>query len=112
MNNLLAIISLHYIADWGLQSQFVSLNKGKYWEIMFSHCMVWAGAISLGLMYLNIFTWWKFLILFVGHYAMDSYKCKSITNVCSENQKYEKHNRSLLRMDQGFHLLQCIIVSI
>lgn len=109
---LLLVLTAHYIADWGLQTAFVSQNKGKYWIVMFSHCFLWAGCISIALQYLGIFLAWKFLFLLFGHWIMDSFKMKHITNTCAEGQKYEKNNLRLLYIDQAYHALQCFIVYI
>lgn len=107
---LIWVIIAHYIADWGLQNEFVALNKGKYWIVMFSHCMIWAGCVGIALQYLGIFSIPKFMFLLIGHWIMDKMKMKFITNKCSDGQKYEKHNLRLLYIDQTWHLAQCALV--
>lgn len=110
LQNFLIIVFLHYIADWGLQNDFMANNKGKYWEVMFAHCMVWSGAISLGLMYLHMFSVAKLVWLFGGHWAMDYFKINLLKPLPQLHPENEKYNLTLLRIDQSFHILQCITV--
>lgn len=104
------ILIAHYIADWGLQNDFVASNKGKYWIVMFAHCFIWAGCVSIALQYLGIFSLLKFSFLFIGHWAMDKFKCSSIKNPCSQSKQDEKRNIHLLFIDQVWHIIQCVIV--
>lgn len=112
MNLILFIILLHYIADWGLQTTFVAENKGKYIDIMFAHCMVWAGVISIGLLIADRFTLVKFLFLFAGHFTMDTFKMRKIQYPCSNRQEDESRNIKLLRIDQAVHIIQCCLVAL
>lgn len=107
---MLWIIFAHYIADWGLQNEFVSKNKGKYWIIMLSHCMIWTGLICFVLNWLGIFTYWKFIFLLVGHWISDKWKMDRIKNSCQASKEDEENNLQLLYIDQAIHLAQCIIV--
>jgi len=99
----------HFIADWGLQSDFVATNKGKYSIIMFAHCFIWTGVIAIALQYLGILSTWKIIFLFVGHWVMDIHKCNNICDTCCVGES-EKHNMELLYLDQIWHLIQCLIV--
>lgn len=106
------LLIAHYIADWGLQNDFVAKNKGNYWIIMFSHCFIWAGCVSIALQYLGIFTLTKFIFLFIGHWIMDKIKMVFIYAPCSKSKEDEKYNLSLLYVDQLWHFIQCVIVYI
>ena len=104
------IIFAHYIGDWAYQNDFVAQNKGKYWIIMLSHCIVWTACVSIALQYLGIFTLEKALFLFIGHWICDKLKCNRIRKDCQQNPISEKWNLFLLYTDQSWHLIQCIIV--
>jgi hypothetical protein len=112
LQNLLIILTAHYVADWGLQNQFMADNKGKFWIVMFSHCMLWAGVLSVCLISLELFEWWKFFFLFIFHYVIDAWKMKGIKAYCSQDPSQTKHNLMLLYIDQFLHFVQCLIVVI
>ena len=110
LQQLLVVLTAHYVADWGLQIPFVSENKGKYWIVMFSHCMLWAGVVCVSLLAMGIFAWWKFFFLLIGHYVIDSWKMKGIKAYCSQDPSQTKHNLGLLYIDQFLHFVQCLVV--
>jgi hypothetical protein len=112
MNLLMAVVFAHYIADWALQTEFVARNKGKYGYIMFSHSMVWTGVICFVLNYYNAYSLWKLVFLLVGHMWMDQYKMDRVKEDCSASRETEKHNLRLLYIDQAWHFVQCVVVSI
>jgi len=95
------LIFAHYIGDIALQSDWQAKNKGKLWYVMLSHCMIWTACISLGLQFLGIFAFWKAIFLFFGHWISDAMKSK--VPQTPENWKY-------IYPDQGWHLIQCLIV--
>jgi hypothetical protein len=124
---MLWIIFMHYIGDWALQNDFVAQNKGKYWIIMLSHCVVWTGCVCIALQYFNILSFWKLLFLFVGHWVCDKWKCNNVrywlplTEADHKRIEADKHannlkshidkrNLILLYIDQLWHFLQCIVV--
>lgn len=95
------LIFAHYIGDIALQAPWQAENKGKYWYVMFSHCMIWAACVCITLQYLGIFTLSKAIFLVVGHWVCD--KWKTTIPKTPENWKY-------IYPDQLFHLLQLIFV--
>lgn len=95
------LLFAHYIGDIALQSSWQADNKGKYWYIMFSHCMIWTACVSVVLEYLGLFALWKVLFLLLGHYACDSIKA---------SQPKTKENWWMIYPDQLFHLIQLLIV--
>jgi len=95
---ILFVIFAHFIADWGLQTQFMSDNKNKYWFVMLAHCMVWTGTVSFVLYYFGIFSLWKALFLLNGHFV-----CDWIRN---------RREGAYFYADQTWHIVQCIIVGV
>lgn len=97
---------INYLCDYPFQNFFLAEWKQKNNYALFVHCFIWAIGISIGLEHYNLFAWWKVIMLFIGHYAMDYWKCRLV---------YKKMNLSdemSFYIDQVFHLLQigvCLI---
>ena len=115
MSLLISLIFIHFIADWALQSEWVAINKGKYWFVMFAHCIIWTGCIYFGLIFFDIkvnlynpVPMWKLLFLFIGHYLVDLWKCRVYKKVPFCQQKTYKH----LYIDQLIHIIQVIFVGV
>lgn len=45
--SIITAIALHFIADFPMQPDFLAMNKGKSWEIMFYHCAVYTSLFVL-----------------------------------------------------------------
>ena len=95
----------HYIADFSLQGQFLATYKGKYDYLLFVHCFIWTGVLSLVLQYLGIFALWKMMYLFLGHWLTDRWKARH-----KDNEKLGL--TKLMWMDQSVHILQIVLVCI
>lgn len=100
---ILFVLGAHYIGDSAFQSQWVADNKGKYWYVMFVHCMIWSVSICAVLYYFNILTFWKFIFLIAGHWAMDAWKSR---------QPRTPENWWKIYPDQAWHLFQCVLVAV
>jgi len=97
------LIFAHVIGDIALQGEFLAMNKGKIWWCMLWHSIIWAGCICFALEYLGIPTpLWKWIFLIGLHYTIDEWKCKSTKEFLSWH----------LWVDQGLHMIQCLIVFI
>ncbi len=101
MINFIWLLFAHFVGDIALQSSWQADNKGKYWYVMLSHCMIWTAMACIALQYLGLLSLWKVVFLFVGHYAMDNWKVKKPKT--PENWKY-------IYPDQAWHLIQLLIV--
>lgn len=95
------LVFAHIIGDMSLQTEFIAMNKGKKWYLMFCHIMIYTGVIGIALLLLNIFNWWGVLWIAVSHYAMDKWK--------SLQPRDEAHFWQIY-LDQGWHYLQLIIM--
>jgi len=95
------LLFAHFVADWGLQTPFMSDNKSKHWLIMFAHCTVYTGIIAITLQYLEIITLWKIIFIFIGHFIGDTTK-----------GKFAKSEKDwwMIYPDHIWHLLQLIVV--
>ena len=104
MFSLLVLVWLHFVADYPLQGEFLANFKGKYDYLLFCHCIMWAGTISAGLVYLGIFCYWKFAMLLIGHFVIDRWKAR-------KENKTHALTRDLW-IDQLLHMAQiglCLI---
>ena|SRR3990167_2788978 len=99
--NIIWLLFGHYIGDIALQSSWQADNKGKYWYVMLSHCMIWTACISIALQFLGIFEFWKVLFLFGGHFLMDEWKA---------HQPKTPDTWWMIYPDQVWHIIQLIIV--
>jgi len=95
------LLFAHYIGDFALNTDWMALNKGKNWYIMFAHCMVWATPIAIVLEFLSILSFWKIGFLIVGHFIIDSWRVKRT----SPNDFWK-----FLYYDQILHILQLFVV--
>lgn len=100
--NFLWLIFAHYIGDWGLQNPWVAENKGKYWMVMFGHCMVWTACMSVCLQWLELLAIWKVIFLLITHFIADEMKCH-----LTPDDKWWT-----IYPDQLWHIIQCLIVGI
>ena len=101
MANLIWLIFAHFIGDIALQSDWQANNKGKYWYVMLSHCMIWTGCICIALQFLGIFAVWKVLFLLTGHWVSDYIKAR---------QPKRDDTWWMIYPDQAWHGIQCFIV--
>jgi hypothetical protein len=99
--NFIWLVFAHYIGDFALQSDWLAQNKGKYWYVMFSHCMIWTACISAALYVFSSLSVWEVCFLVIGHVVSDTWK--------SRQPKTPEHWWKIYP-DQVWHLCQCLIV--
>lgn len=80
MEKIYMFLFLHALADYPLQGDFLAKFKGTNWIAMTAHCLIWSGLIYLGLMYYGLEAEYKFPFLFLGHMAIDKWKCSRSGN--------------------------------
>ena len=101
---ILFLLTLHYIADYPLQGDFLGTMKGKYDYLLFVHCFIWAGVVGFGLYLIGTLVLWKYLFLFIGHFVIDRWKCRQE----DKTHALTKH----LWIDQGLHAVQILVVGL
>ena len=99
--NLLWLLFAHFIADGGLQSDWMGKEKAKHWIVLFAHCMIYTGVIAIVLKWLGIFELWKVILIFVGHYATDWLK---------GHYAHSEKDWWMIYPDHISHLIQLLIV--
>lgn len=105
MEKIYVFLFLHALADYPLQGDFLATFKGKNIIAMVAHCLIWAGVIFLGMKYYGHAEWYTFPFLFLGHWAIDKWKCSRAGN--------GKELTTDLAIDQMLHFAQiafCVAV--
>jgi hypothetical protein len=83
MDILIKLITVHFLADFALQGEFVALNKGKVPIIMVAHCAIQAG-LSWWMVSSHPLAWLVLLVVFVTHMAVDYAKCQGRINLLQD----------------------------
>jgi len=117
MINFIILYFANLILDYPLQGTFLANFKSKNNYILFVHCAIWALGISIVLLPLGLFAWWKVIMLLVGHFIIDYWKCHRlyIKKNIDENQiprnsgEPTKADFNALYIDQGLHVLQILV---
>jgi len=95
------LLFAHCLGDMVFQTEFLFKYKSSVLFCMLSHVFIWTGCIVLVLSWFGLFSYWKLIFLFLGHWAVDAWK--------SRQPKDLAHFRYIY-YDQGLHVLQLIIV--
>ena len=78
MKEFLVLYFANLVLDYPLQCEFLKTYKSKNNYALFVHCAIWALGLSIVLMPLGLFAWWKVIMLLVGHFIIDYWKCRGI----------------------------------
>ena len=103
MENLLILYVANLILDYPLQGTFLAEYKAKNNYILFVHCAIWAFGLSVVLIPLGLFAWWKVIMLLVGHIAIDYWKCRGLY------KKLNIKDWTSLYIDQSLHVVQVLL---
>ena len=103
MENLLILYVANLILDYPLQGTFLAEFKSKNNYILFVHCAIWALGLSVVLMPLGLFAWWKVIMLLIGHIAIDYWKCRGLY------KKWNIKDWTSLYIDQSLHVVQVLL---
>jgi hypothetical protein len=103
MKELLILYVANLILDYPLQGTFLAEFKSKNNYILFVHCAIWSFGLSVLLMPLGLFAWWKVVMLLVGHVAIDYWKCRGLY------KKWNIKDWTSLYIDQSLHVAQVLL---
>jgi hypothetical protein len=103
MKTLLILYVANLILDYPLQGEFLAKYKAEKNYVLFVHSMIWAGGLSISLMLLGMFEWWKLAQLLIGHMLIDAWKCRGWY------KKIGIKDRHSLYIDQALHATQVVI---
>ena len=78
MIKFLFLYFANLVLDYPLQGTFLAEYKQKNNYALFAHSAIWGLGLSIVLMFVGLFAWWKVLMLVAGHYIIDYWKCRGI----------------------------------
>ena len=104
INDLILLLTVHCLADYPLQGDFLANTKGKNFFLLLVHAFIWSGMVYVTFNHLGINNPWWFLFLFVGHVLIDKWKC--------DRPDKSKALTTDLYLDQLGHFVQILIVLI
>lgn len=104
---ILWLLFLHHLADVALQPSWLIESKKKHLWAIYEHVVIYAGVLSLGLWWLQVFQPWMFLYFLIGHFVIDSFFYRVLPRVRNEEKQYW-----YVYPDQFFHYLQILILVI
>lgn len=103
MINFLILYFCNLVLDYPLQGTFLAEYKSKNNYILFVHCAIWALGLSIVLLYIGLFAWWKVAMLLFGHIIIDYWKCRGIY------KKWHISDWTSLYIDQALHVGQLLL---
>lgn len=103
MKELMILYVANLILDYPLQGSFLAEYKSKNNYILFVHCAIWAFGLSVVLMPLGLFAWWKVIMLLIGHIVIDYWKCRRLY------KKWNIKDWTSLYIDQSLHVIQILL---
>ena len=99
------MIFAHFIGDYVLKTEWLSVTKGKFWYNMLVHCILYTGSVGWVLMKwtgYNGFPYVGMMMLFVSHWIIDTWKYNSLKGNSIEDVHSE---RGALYLDQISHFM-------
>ena len=103
MQIFLILYFCNLVLDYPLQDEFLKKYKCENNYALFVHCAIWALGLSIVLMPLGLFTWWKVIMLLVGHFVIDYWKCRGLY------KKWNIKDWTSLYIDQLLHIVQILL---
>lgn len=102
MFTFIILYFLNLVLDYPLQGTFLAEYKCKNNYILFVHCAIWALGIYIALYFLGLATVWKLVMLLVGHYLIDYWKCRDL---------YKKYMKDFTAyyINQSLHIVQVLL---
>ena len=95
------------ILDYPLQGDFLGVQKSTSNYLLWVHSAIWGLGISAALIVgaPHLFTWWKVIMLVVGHFVIDYLKCRKVGLMAKMHPL-----KGALYVDQVLHVLQLVVV--
>ena len=100
--NLLAIVWMHFVADFLLQSDRMALNKSKSNTWLAAHCSVYGACM------LWVFAGWRFaLVAGILHFAVDWATSRGTSLLWARNERHWFF--ALIGLDQAIHMTLLLV---
>lgn len=110
---------VNLVLDYPLQGAFLAEYKQKNNYILFVHSAIWGIGIALVLAMIGLFAWWKVLMLVIGHYLIDYWKCRGLYKKWPLKHEYDDFLGEIkkpiisdygsLYIDQFMHIIQILL---
>ncbi len=71
-STLLIWLACHFVGDFAFQSTWMSMEKGKSWEVNFYHCATYTATFVL----FGHASWLAAALILVTHYIVDTLKAR------------------------------------
>ncbi len=79
LDQMLFLLFAHFFADWGIWNSWMAQGKGKYWELMVAHCMIYTGVCCATFYLIGITPIYHLAaIIFITHIFIDQWKCNKL----------------------------------
>jgi hypothetical protein len=102
VNELILLFTLHCLADYPLQGDFLANMKGNNYFLLLVHAFIWSGMVWAGFNFIGVKDPEWFIFLFGGHVGIDHWKCN--------RPDKSKALTTDLYIDQLGHAIQIITV--
>lgn len=113
MEFLFWLITAHFIADFALQTSFMSEYKAKLALVLIAHCIIWTGVMLIPVKLFGFgVTWQVVAFLFVAHWLIDKGKIAafSFVELFCVNTEIDKTKIALFYFDQVLHFIQIFVL--
>lgn len=81
MLQVVIVVAGHFMGDYGLQNNWMAVNKGKNWYVLVAHAFVYSLTVWLCMEFASInVTLGGMLYLIGSHIVIDKVKCMGYTN--------------------------------
>lgn len=101
------LLFLHHLADCAFQPSWLIENKKKHLFAIYEHVQIYAGVLSFGLYWFNVFHMWHFFYLLIGHFLIDSFFYRVLPRLRNEDKQYW-----YVYPDQALHYAQLLLLTI
>jgi len=82
MTTMLLLLTIHFIADFVLQSDWMAINKSKSWQALFAHTTAYS------LMFVPFFGIYFALVTLLTHTAQDYITSRITSRLWQANQRH------------------------
>lgn len=107
IDQILFLLFAHVIGDWGIWNSWMAQTKGKCWEIMTAHCLIYTGTCCAAFYFIGVTPIYPIAaIIFITHIFIDQWKCNRL------KQFKEWRPTWYLHVDQSLHLAILVLLYI
>ena len=72
ITNLMLLIACHFVGDFPFQGDWLGINKGKSWELLLYHCLIYTATFIIFAHVSLLFA----MLLLISHFIIDPLKAR------------------------------------